>query len=61
MNSTSNDEEPEIQTVRRAIRDLAHAALPPLLHMSEPSGGTVLANTRFHEDLLGLEVLYLIA
>jgi len=29
--------------------------------MSEPSGSTVLADARFHEDLLGLKVLYLMA
>ena len=28
--------------------------------MSEPSGSTVLADARFHDDLLGLEAYYLI-
>ena len=45
--------------MRLTIRGLAHAAVPPLLNMSEPSGSTGLADARFHKDLLGLKVLYL--
>ncbi len=51
----------DIQAVRRALRGIAHAAFRPLFHVREPTGCTLLANTRFHDDLLELEAYYLIA
>jgi len=43
-----------------AVPGLAHVALPLLRHMGEPPCRTLLADMRFHDDLLELEVYYLI-